>query len=57
MCNIDKYDIVLGTQFLESQGICLDFASQEIILQNGNHIHGLPEGEGILTEKSPQKLT
>lgn len=47
VCNIDKYDIVLGTEFLEQFHICLDFSTREIVMRDGNRIHGLPEGEGL----------
>ena len=52
IANLDKYDCILGTPFLHTHGIALDFESQEIMICGKLCIPALPEGEGIPTTKA-----
>jgi hypothetical protein len=44
--NLDKYDTILGTPFMRTYGISLDFERQEIVICRKRRIPTLLEGEG-----------
>ncbi|KAF8957872.1 hypothetical protein BDZ97DRAFT_1669193 [Flammula alnicola] len=41
ICNLDRYDLVIGTPFMRKNGVILDFG-QNIITINGKNIPALP---------------
>jgi Retroviral aspartyl protease len=57
VANLDKYDSILGREFLRKHGIMLDFNHNEIVIHSKQRIAALPKGEGAaVANNSPRKM-
>ncbi|KAJ7938680.1 hypothetical protein B0H13DRAFT_1585125, partial [Mycena leptocephala] len=51
--NLDRYDGIIGTPFMNRHGLMLDFGRREVRFPNGKVIHALPaiEEASILAQR------
>ncbi|KAJ7688282.1 hypothetical protein B0H17DRAFT_1135737 [Mycena rosella] len=55
--NLDRYDGIIGTPFMNRHGVILDFGKSEICFPSGKTIRALsaPEEASILQERHPRE--